>query len=96
MICKHLGVVLTGVTCLSSSPTCIACQAQAVSPCSVNMFILSTESDLGGMGGRSTGWYFLGKGGLLAMDSVGPLSGTVSVTDGLLNGLCVLLMVENV
>ena len=35
--------------------------------------VLSTESDLGGMGGLSVGWYFLGKGGLLVVEVVNPL-----------------------
>ena len=32
-----------------------------------------SESDLGGMGGLSVGWYFLGKGGLLVVEVVNPL-----------------------
>ena len=31
------------------------------------------ESDLGGMGGLSVGWYFFGKGGLLVVEVVNPL-----------------------
>ena len=67
-----------------------------VSPSSSGVLTMFTDSDFGGMGGRSAGWYFLGKGGLLAMDSVELLSGRFSSGTGFLNGLCVLLMVEYV
>ena len=40
---------------------------------SAEVFILSAESDLGGMGGLLAGGYFLGKGGLLAVEIVDPL-----------------------
>ena len=78
-----------------SSSTCITF-LHAVSPCSAKLLILSTESDLGGMGGRSAGWYFLGRGGRLAIDILDPLSTIFSTTAGFLSGLCVLRMVENV
>ena len=44
-----------------------------LSSLSAEVVILSAESDLGGMGGLSAGWYFLGKGGLLVVSIEDPL-----------------------
>ena len=65
---------------------------RVVSFVSPHLFILFTESDLGGMGGLLVTGYFIGKGGLLAEDDEG---WSFSLTTGFLNGLCVRLMVEN-
>jgi hypothetical protein len=69
---KHLGVLTSGVTIkFASSPVCMHCHM--LSSVSSGVFILSAESDLGGMGGLSDGWYFLGKGGLLVFMIADPL-----------------------
>ena len=53
-----------------SSPLCKHCHI--LSSVSAEVVFLSAESDLGGMGGLSAGWYILGKGGLLVVNIVDP------------------------
>ena len=69
---KHLGVSISGFTFISIS-SLVSLHCHKNSFCITHELTLSTESDLGGMGGLSVGWYFLGKGGLLAVEIVDPL-----------------------
>ena len=63
---KHLGAFISGFTIVS-----VHCHK--LSFCSTHELTLSTESDLGGMGGLSVAWCFLGNGGLLVVELVDPL-----------------------